>query len=56
MRTITDRDIIEVREAYCEACKGRFNMQDTRCWEDCRGFWEALREIKEEEDGTTTKS
>ncbi len=37
------------KEGYCEACKGSMYMDETGCYEDCDGFYEAYQEILKEE-------
>ena len=48
--TDLDYDEIEViKENCCEACKGVWWMQDSRCYETCEGFAEELKEWEENE-------
>jgi len=37
------------KEGYCEACKGSWYMDDSGCYEECEGFYEAYQELLKEE-------
>jgi len=44
----TYEELEEMRDSYCEGCKGVFYMCETECWKRCEGFQEELKIIREE--------
>ena len=37
-----------LKDHYCEACKGRFYMDETGCYENCEGYQTEAAAIKAE--------
>ena len=42
----TEEEIEELKDIHCEACKGRWTVDETGCYNTCEGFAEALQDLR----------
>lgn len=44
----TSEELQEIKESFCEACKGFWWMEEIGCYKACEGFLEELESVRGE--------